>query len=654
MEKAASQALPKVMDKIEPEKETFQKVLKERTQKKVESEIDRLTNLSEQKKQAIVDASEYAQSKAEEAAKVAVKEATPEKKLGLIKESATDLNSIANKAFEEELQKRLPEQNKMQTKAIKDFQDYNKQIADLQNEYYQSTNIMPEVQKQLIEEKQTDLAKKYSSVKGYEDVRELGSGIEKLTEPYSEITQLEGPRAAEELRGLRKKAFGDKPVVKDEAAKVFTEELRQLLAPEGSVSDIEYRRVSNLLNQLKQAQTEGFITRKTGEVIPGNLDMGEEDLLISKFKPESIEIGQKEQQFIKQVLNPSKADLQNIDIIRGRETLQNLIDNPKMVDEVTQAAIKQGLLDPKKAFRVGPLDALRIIFAGGAAATGLGLLPTTAAAGYEGVKYAKTPQGAYKLATLAPRIGDIAAKYSKTTKIAKGLAEVGLKSLPVIGAGIGGIVAQAAEEGLDSTTSGALPTTISEDVQGQQFSPFWEERGFTPSEALEKAKIKSFEEEYGTQPKTIQQQYPSNLALEGMMDIAESPEITSQRESLQKQKQLLEESKKLREERRLETLKVKQLGALAPTYVEAPLKQVLKADSPAEISSIAQSMQTMPDKASQEYSRVLSQIVDAPASQKEAVLFGLNQQPAFRELVRKLKDQQKTEEETPLMLKGPA
>jgi len=69
---------------------------------------------------------------------------------------------------------------------------------------------------------------------------------------------------------------------------------------------------------------------------------------------------------------------------------------------------------------------------------------------------------------------------------------------------------------------------------------------------------------------------------------------------------------------------------------------------------MAQALQSGQDKASQEYGRVLSQIVDAPAREKESILFGLNQQPAFRELVRKLKDQQKTEEETPLMLRGPA
>lgn len=69
-------------------------------------------------------------------------------------------------------------------------------------------------------------------------------------------------------------------------------------------------------------------------------------------------------------------------------------------------------------------------------------------------------------------------------------------------------------------------------------------------------------------------------------------------------------------------------------------KGTLKADNPAEISSITQAMQSSQDKASQEYSRVLNQIVDAPTSQKEAVLFGLNQQPAFRELVRKIKGEE--------------
>jgi hypothetical protein len=641
MKEAASRALPKLMDKIDTEKEAFQEVAKERVTKEVESEATRLTNLSEEKKLALQETSELAQSRAEKAAEIAVKKASPKKKLGLVKEPTIDTTEIYNKAFDEELSKALPEQQKRMTSLIKEYTDAQKRIVDLQNEYFIENEISPKVRKQIIREQQTKLASEFPSVRGYQDVRGLGSDIKKLIEPYTDVTQFEGRRAAEELRNMRKQAFGPSPTVKDEAAKALQEEVRQLMAPEGSVSDIEYKRVSNLLNQLKQAQTEGFITRKTGEVIPGNIDMGEEDLLINKFKPESVEIGQKEQQFIKQVLNPSKADLQNIDVVRGRETLENLINNPKMLDEVKQAAIKQGLLDPKKAFKFGPVDALRLTLAGGSAATGLGLFPTVLAGAYEGVKYAKTPEGAYKLATLTPRVEDVvsgvASKYPKTSKVVGGVAKLGLKAIPFGGAAIGGVAAQAAEEALSPEASGALPTTISTDEQGQPFAPFYEEKGFTPEEAVKRAEISQFQEEYGTQPKTIQQEYPSNLALEGMSDIVESPQITSQRQSLQKQKQMLEESRRLRDERRLETQKVKQLGALAPTYVEAPLKQVLKADSPAEISSIAQSMQTMPDKASQEYSRVLSQIVDAPASQKEAVLFGLNQQPAFRELLKKIK-----------------
>jgi len=70
-------------------------------------------------------------------------------------------------------------------------------------------------------------------------------------------------------------------------------------------------------------------------------------------------------------------------------------------------------------------------------------------------------------------------------------------------------------------------------------------------------------------------------------------------------------------------------------------KGSVKASNPEEIAALAQAMQSGTDKASQEYSRVLSQVVDAPEREKESILFGLNQQPAFRELVRKIKEQQK-------------
>lgn len=188
--------------------------------------------------------------------------------------------------------------------------------------------------------------------------------------------------------------------------------------------------------------------------------------------------------------------------------------------------------------------------------------------------------------------------FPKTTAIAKAVGKTAFKGLPILGAGIGGVAAQAAEEAASPETSGALPT----------MPEYWLEKGIKdPEEQIRRARLSSFK---------------AGLPQQGRLDeipgAYDKPEVKAYKEKV---------------------LEVEKLGALAPSYVEAPMKKVLKSDDPAEIVSVAQALQTNTDKASQEYARVLNQIVDAPASQKEAVLFGLNQQPAFRELVRKIKEQ---------------
>lgn len=600
---AMEAALPKVLNKIPVESQAFKEKLQEQVSSKVESEITRLANLIEQKKQAVIDASEYAQSKAEKAAEIAVKKATPKKKLGLIKEPPIDTKVIYGKAFEEELAKSLPEQNKIQAKAIKDFQDYNKQIADLQNEYYQASNVVPEVRQNLIKSKTTELAKDYPSIYGYQDPSgKFTPQVKKIEEQLSDVSSLEKKEAADYLRASRemgwKKGAGGVPEVSSELSKAYTDELRSLMAPTGSKSDIEFKRVSSLLNQLKEAQQNQFITRNIGDVV--------DDEILGKFDPESVSIDLNNRKVINKVLNPSKNDLKDPGIKEARIALDRLIENPELVDQIKQAAIKSNLIDEKKAFKFGPFDALRLSFATSISSA----LPVGI---FEGVKYAKTPEGAYKLATLAPRIGDIAAKYPTTSKIVGGLAKGTLKALPLGGAAIGAVAAQAAEEALSPEPSGATP----------QMPEYWLERGVRdPEEQLQKARLASFKEGLPAQGK-----------IEEMPSAYEKPEIKQYKEQV---------------------MTAKKAGVLAPTYVEAPKEKVLKADNPAEIASVAQALQTSPDKASQEYSRVLSQIVDAAPREKESILFGLNQQPAFRELVRKLKEQQKTEEETPLMLKGPA
>lgn len=217
-----------------------------------------------------------------------------------------------------------------------------------------------------------------------------------------------------------------------------------------------------------------------------------------------------------------------------------------------------------------------------------------------------------------------AALPKAVTSAAKFLGKGAYKALPVIGAGVGGIAAQAAEEALSPEPSGALPTGIeTEDrrnapipVNQQELdrikSTYWFEKGYTPEEQLQKARLASFRE---------------GLPAGGRMD--EMPSAYEKPETRQRKEQVLA---------------AKKAGALAPTYVEAPLKKVLKADNPAEIASVAQAMQLGTDKASQEYGRVLSQIVNASPREKEAILFGLNQKPEFRELVRRIKGEENIED----------
>jgi hypothetical protein len=59
-----------------------------------------------------------------------------------------------------------------------------------------------------------------------------------------------------------------------------------------------------------------------------------------------------------------------------------------------------------------------------------------------------------------------------------------------------------------------------------------------------------------------------------------------------------------------------------------------------DMTEFANTMEASGDKAAQEYSRVLRQIISAPESKKSAILSTLNQQTAFRELVKKMKGEE--------------
>jgi hypothetical protein len=61
-------------------------------------------------------------------------------------------------------------------------------------------------------------------------------------------------------------------------------------------------------------------------------------------------------------------------------------------------------------------------------------------------------------------------------------------------------------------------------------------------------------------------------------------------------------------------------------------------DGPA-MTQFADYLENSQDKASQEYGRVMRQVISSPDREKQAVLFSLNQNPAFRKLAKEYKGQ---------------
>lgn len=464
-------------------------------------------------------------------------------------------------------------------KAIK---DYNKQIA-------QASSLEQVGKKSAMEKLQTPLAKTFPELKGrlyssaYADVEK---DVANIINKYKAGEKLKGDDAYKLVREIRQAVFskdGELKLGKD-AAKAAQRAIRDLVGEKNPEASNLFQEMSQKISDLKKLEETGYLKR---------------DKNVSKASEDFIKFGKTQQSKIIKDIAPnlyaSGVDVSGDVVKRLTELKKALPDN--LYKELELAVLKIAMDDPAKKATLSNFD----------------LAVTAVAPKFGGFKYLGKLIGSPKGSLQAYRIG----KALKSA--AKPIAGVGA----AVGGLVGGIAAQAAEEAFDPETSGALPTEVDlpvtyenspiprdlRSIEGIQ-SSYWFERGVRdPEEQLQRARLASFkqgltESGYGSYDKT-----PSAY---------EKPEVKAYKEKV---------------------MQAEKLGALAPTYVEAPKTKVLKADNPVEISSVARAMQSSPDKVSQEYSRVLSQIVNAPASQKEAVLFGLNQQPAFRELVRKLKGQ---------------
>jgi hypothetical protein len=161
----------------------------------------------------------------------------------------------------------------------------------------------------------------------------------------------------------------------------------------------------------------------------------------------------------------------------------------------------------------------------------------------------------------------------------------------ILGGPLGAMAGEVAQEAMDVEPSGATP----------DMPDYWLEKGVAnPEEQIQKARLSSFKEGL-----------PNQGVADKIPGAYDKPEVKAYKERV---------------------LGAEKAGTLKKNYVE---KQ--ESTDANDIQGLINSFQGMGDRASAEYSNVLSQVLDAPEGKKEAILFGLNQQPAFREMLRKAK-----------------
>ena len=464
-------------------------------------------------------------------------------------------------------------------KATKEQVMQNPQAFDFKG--VPTSEVLPVFEKErgrLIKEKETALADMFPSLKGTSIVPAEERAFQKILKMPSKA-DLTGDRLQEMLREFRDVGFTEEGQLSDKPAASMSKEVRKEIArlsPEaGKLMEAE----NVELNKLEALEKAGYVKRE-GAGVKTTVEM---------------------------------TDSQRNKIIKD---LATAYDQASPTDVVENLQVLKDYL-PEDQFKKLQLAGMKLAEKRGGGVDYINSNKINAI--LQSITKRSVSRG---IATLPEAIS--AALPKAVTSTAKALGKGAMKALPAVGAGIGGIAAQAAEEAFNPEESGALPTEVeTEDRRNAPIpanqqeldrikSTYWFEKGYTPEEQLQKARLASFREELPAQGK-----------IDEMPSAFEKPEVR---------------------ERKEQVLAAKKAGALAPSYVEAPKAKVLKADNPAEIASIAQAMQTGTDKASQEYSRVLSQIINASPREKESILFGLNQQPEFRRLVRKAKGEQNTED----------
>jgi hypothetical protein len=305
------------------------------------------------------------------------------------------------------------------------------------------------------------------------------------------------------------------------------------------------------------------------------------DKTVSKSSGDFVQVGEKQAQNLTKDLAPTKLNLTDDAVQRLAQLKQSLPTS--LYQELELSVLKQAALDPRKQLKIGVIDTVMA-----------GLNPVAAAIGI-GTKAAKTPKGAIAAAKLADTLGSFSGKLGKVLPGALGAA----------GAAIGATTAaQAGEISPEEAAVLAPLETINPtplDLIGaySQGKNEYQKSGSIPSTAVEAAKA----------------------SVAPMVDLATmAPQIAEQ---LGTQKSL---SARERMEQNLNAFK----------QAKKPFKPMAPSYKPEEVQASLEAFKASSDPAAKSYIAPLEKALNAPDERtRGAIMFGLEQQPAFRELQRK-------------------
>jgi hypothetical protein len=456
----------------------------------------------------------------------------------------------AKEAVAQESQKslgQLPKETAKQiTKATKEQILQNPQAFDFKG--VPSSEVLPIFEQErgkLISGKETSLAKEFPSLKGTSIVPAEEKAFQKILGMPSKA-DMPGSRLQEMLREFRDIGFTEQGQLSDKPAAAMSTKVREKIAEMSPEAGKLMESENVELNKLESLEKAGYVKRE-GAGIKTTVEMT--DAQINKLVKDLATAYDK--------ASPT-------DVVENLQALKNYLPEAEF-KKLQLAGLK---LAEKRGGDVDYINANKInailqSITKRSVARGVATLPET-------------------VSTALP----------KTTTVAKLLGKGAFKALPALGASIGGIAAQAAEEALSPEASGATP----------DMPDYWLERGIRdPEEQVNRARLSSFK---------------AGLPNQGRADKIPGP---YDRPELRQYKERVLEAEKR--------------GELKPNYVEK-FESTDEQDLQEFINYLSGKSE---DKAAQEYNRVLAQIQNAPDRQKSAILSGLNQNPAFRKLAREYK-----------------